>query len=324
MASPEAIYLTVSIDTEADHDQRWRRSAPLTFTSILSGLPDRLQPAFAQCGAIPTYLLAVEVLEDEACVRTLRELSGPHELGTHLHAAFVEPHKKFRDYAGVYSADFQASYPPAVEHAKLATLTDLFVRRLGYRPTSFRAGRFGAGAHTIDSLQSLGYKVDTSVTPHLQWFEPNGRVDFRHAPEQPYFPAAGSIDAIGSAAGGRLLEVPVSVRPRLLRRTPAWFRPWFSSVDAMKEIVRYQLRQHADSSAPLCLNMMFHSMEVIEEASPYPQTPDDVQRFLDEMCEALAWCAGEGARFVGLSDLYEIYGGEPSPSSALDSARAGR
>ena len=46
--------------------------------------------------------------------------------------------------------------------------------------------------------------------------------------------------------------------------------------------------------------MMFHSMEVIERASPYPQSAADVRRYVDDMRAALAWCRDEGARFVPL------------------------
>lgn len=305
MSKVEKIVVTVSIDTECDHDINWIRAKPLTFESITEGLPNRLQPAFEQVGAIPTYLLTVEVLEESTCIPTLKSLQGSYEYGTHLHAAFVEPEKKFQDYAGVDSPDFQCSYPPDIEYLKLKNLTDLFERQLGYRPTSFRAGRYGASGDSIDSLQRLGYKVDTSVTPHLRWSEPNASVDFRRAPEQPYFPAPGKISVAGPACAGRLLEVPVSVKPRLFR-DPRWFRPWFASVDQMKEVFRYQLKKHS-SHQVLSINMMFHSMEIIEKASPYPQTASDVKRFIEDMQQTLQWCAEEGAVFSTMSDVYGMF-----------------
>lgn len=302
----EELLLTITIDTECDHDSRWTRAVPLSFESVTEGVPNRLQPAFESIGAVPTYLLTPEVLESDECIQSLQSIRGPYELGSHMHAAFVEPEAKFRTYAGIDSPDFQSSYPPEIEKAKLATLTNLFESRLGYRPTSFRAGRFGAGPNTIDSLQSLGYRVDTSVTPYLRWQEPNGFVDFRQAPEQPYHPAAGTIDLAGPATPGRLLEVPVTVRPKLMRRSPVWFRPWFATVDEMKNVVRYHLREHAERRV-VVVNMMFHSMEVIEKASPYPQTSADVQRFLDDMQETLTWCSEEGARFMPLSALADRF-----------------
>ena len=302
----EEVYLTVSIDTECDHDSNWTRSKPLTFHSINTGLPKVLQPAFMSVGAVPTYLLTVEVMEDDESARTLRALDGDYEYGTHLHAAFIEPEKKFSDYAGVDSPDFQCGYAPEIEYRKLENLSNLFEDRFGYRPTSFRAGRYGASGNSIDALEKLGYLVDTSVTPYLAWHEPNASVDFRKAPEQPFFPAAGSIAVPG--ASRPLLEVPVTMKPRFLRG-PRWFRPWFSSVEQMKAIVRYQLRRHRLQRA-VSLNMMFHSMEVIPQATPYPQNKDDVRRFVDDMVEVLDWCGGMGVKFCGLSALHDKFSGE--------------
>ncbi len=301
----ESVYVTVSIDTECDHDVNWARSNPLTCHSINRGLPEILQPAFEQVGAVPTYLLTIEVLEDLESVETLRNLKGSFEYGTHLHAGFVEPQKKHYNYAGVDCPDFQSSYPPEIEYQKLATITRKFESELGYKPTSFRAGRFGASTDTINSLQKLGYKVDTSVTPKIKWVEPNGVVDFRKAPEQPYFPGD-SIVSVGSPADNRILEVPVTVKPPRLRRQPKWFRPWFATVDEMKAVFEYHLKMYADQKI-VTVNMMFHSMEVIEKASPYPQTADEVKRFVDDMQQVLQWCGEEGAQFCGLSDLHSIY-----------------
>jgi hypothetical protein len=303
LAAVENVFVTISIDTECDHDNNWIRSNPLTFQSIHEGIPNRLQPAFAEVGAVPTYLLTVEVLENPACTSQLKALSGAFELGTHLHAALIEPVKKYSDYAGVDSPDFQCAYPADVEFQKLFNLTQLFSDNFGYKPKSFRAGRYGASAQSIDSLERLGYTVDSSVTPHMKWTEPNATVDFRRAPEQPYFPAQGTIDhAATTPIKGRILEIPVTVKPRFLRG-PHWFRPWFATVEQMKEIVNYHLKKYRHRPV-VVINMMFHSMEVIEEASPYPQTRDDVARFIDDMQAALQWCADEGAQFAGLSELY--------------------
>ncbi len=300
------VLLTITIDTECDHDPNWIRSKPLRFESITEGLPNRLQPAFDAVSAVPTYLLTVEVMEDAASVQAINQMQGNFELGTHLHADFIEPEKKYQDYAGIDSPTFQCSYAPEIERQKLANLSNLFEDCFGYKPTSFRAGRYGANAHSLNSLQSLGYKVDTSVTPHIKWQEPPTVVDFRRAPKQPYFPASDEIIIAGPYSENRILEAPITVKPRLLRRTPQWFRPWFSSVSQMKDIVLYHLKKYSEKEV-ININMMFHSMEIIEKASPYPQTADDVRRFLDEMQEGLAWAGTEGCEFCSASSLYEPF-----------------
>jgi len=302
----EHVIVTISIDSECDHDSEWTRSKPLTYDSINEGLPNRLQPVFTEVGAVPTYLLTVEVLEDADCVNTLLSLPGDYEYGTHLHASFIEPNKKYTDYAGVACPSFQCNDTEEIEYQKLSNLTQLFEAKLARKPTSFRAGRYGAAAQSLRSLEKLGYLVDTSVTPGIRWSEPAGDVDFRHAPLQPYIPSDENI-ACAAALGSRsILEAPVTVRSRLLRRTPHWFRPWFANVNTMKSIANYHLKKFSECSV-VNLNMMFHSMEIIEKATPYPQSRAEVDSFLDSMHQVLSWCRDEGFEFRGLSDLHAAY-----------------
>jgi len=298
--------LTISIDTECDHRPDWSRSAPLSFRNIVSGIPDKLQPVFRAAGAIPTYLLTVEVLEDEECVSALKAVSSdPCEFGTHLHAAFIEPEKKYYDYSGVDSPDFQCSYAADIEFQKLANLTDLFAERFAYAPRSFRAGRYGAGPNTLISLEKLNYEVDTSVTPSMQWSDPKQSVDFRKAPLQPYTPHIDDIAHKADVGSREILEVPITMRPRF-GRSPQWLRPWFSDFETMKRVVQLHLRRYADEPL-LVLNMMFHSMEVIPEASPYPQSDSDVRKFLSQLSQILDWCAELGFENSRLCDVRERY-----------------
>jgi hypothetical protein len=298
----EKILLTISIDTECDHSQNWARSNPLTFQSINDGIPNKLQPVFNDVGAIPTYLLTVEVMENEKCVNTLKNIQGKHELGTHLHAGFIEPNKKHYDYAGIDCPDFQCNYEEDIEYKKLVNLTDLFEECFSYKPKIFRAGRFGANNNTINSLEKLGYLVDTSVTPHILWKEGQGNVDFRNAPEQVYFPAKNNIIELSKYVRP-LLEIPVTVKKRFLRRNPRWFRPWFSTVDQMKEVVYYHLKKYRGQKV-IVINMMFHSMEVIPKASPYPQINYDVAIYLDNLAEILNWAKTEGIIFSSMENAY--------------------
>jgi len=298
------VVVTITIDTECDHDSNWVRAKPLTFKSITDGLPNRLQPAFASVGAVPTYLLTVEVMEDAASVAAIKSMTAAHELGTHLHAAFIEPEKKFHDYAGVDSPDFQCSYSPDIERQKLSNLTALFEQCFGYAPRSFRAGRYGANHHSMNSLESMGYTVDTSVTPYIRWTEPNAVVDFRTAPLQPYFPSTADISRSGDVR--QLLQAPVTMKRRPLRM-PRWFRPWLSSVTQMKEVAEWHLKNFAQLEV-IHLNMMFHSMEVIPGATPYPQTEAEAQQYIDDMVEVLGWCRDQGFEFCALKDLRGYYG----------------
>lgn len=72
--------------------------------------------------------------------------------------------------------------------------------------------------------------------------------------------------------------------------------------------MRYQLRRHR-SQRVVVLNMMFHSMEIIPQATPYPQDQDQVKRFVDDMTTVLDWCGAMGVSFCGLSALRQHFPG---------------
>ncbi len=300
--------LVVSIDTEVDKGTDWRIADPATFRSVVEGVPEALSPLFDRYGAVPTYLLSAEVIEDDEASRVLARLGTRAELGTHLHAQFVEPQRQlWADTMAGKSADhIQSQYPDEVERAKLQTLTESFTARFGWRPTSFRAGRYGSSSRTLEFLAGLGYVVDSSVTPGLVWRYPEGVVDHRRWPAGPRVvdTAAGPIVElpVSVQAGGRLAPM-VAALPPLARRvttraigarsTFAWLRPsWARPGD---------LAAYAATASEEVLVAMFHSMEVVPGASPYATDRQGVERILHSLEELLRYCAGNGVRMVGMT-----------------------
>jgi len=304
------VLMVTTIDTEADSEaQTWIKPEPLRFKSVLEGLPQILQPLFNSFKVAPSYLISPEVLGDDQCVKVLKSLDGKYELGTHLHGEYIEPEKKPSPAGGPKAGMYQCHYPPEIEQAKLKNLTRIFKAKMGYSPTSFRAGRYGAGQNTILSLEHLGYKVDTSVTPHLAWPDARGQkaVDFTKAPEQPYFPDKDRIDFPGDSA---VLEVPISIIKKPLRK-PLWLRPSFQSVKEMIRVINTLREKYEGKESPVVLNMMFHSMEVIPGASPLNQTQIAVENFLQRTREVFDYCLERRVQFVTLSELYPLFHKRP-------------
>jgi hypothetical protein len=322
MASTEdKRFFVVTIDTEIDKSADWMVPPDESFHSVLEGIPARLSPLFDGFGTKPTYLLSSEVIENDDCVSTLKGLRDC-ELGTHLHGDLIEPQRTIYELRNRSTAAMQCSYSKEIEREKLANLTDLFIRKFGHRPTSFRAGRFGAGKNTVGLLEELGYMVDSSVTPCVDWDFPEGRADFMHVRDQPYFPGRADIVDAGDS---RILEVPVSIvcprirrylhysgNVRLLRHMnkfvesmfPAvWLRPSVHSTEEMLRVARSMERR----KSPVVLNMMFHSMEVIPNASPYTKTEKECVAYLKRVEDILRYCRKNGFVFATLSELYPHY-----------------
>jgi hypothetical protein len=317
-------FITVTIDVEPDCTLSWRYADPLTFRGVEQGVAERLHPLFLKHNIVPTYLINNVVLEDDNSVNVFKSLKGPLELGTHLHPEFIEPHKQHHHYAGKKGVANCCFYPPAVEFEKIAAITNLFRNKFGYSPLSFRAGRFSAGANTISSLQQLGYKVDTSVTPHVVWDDRTREqpVDFRKAPEQPYFIKPGTI--LERDPQGAILQVPVTVteapavwwkelkrtrfgtRGTIRRRRPLWLRPVYASLQECVRIAEEYFARYQHEEV-VVLNMMFHNVEVMPGLSPYTRSEKDCQQYLGLLEDFFSYCRQHQVKGIKLSDVYELY-----------------
>lgn len=317
------IHVAVSIDTEADHQARsWVRTDPLTFRSITWAVPEILSPIFKETGARPTYLLAFEVLNDPASVETLRSLSDA-EVGVHLHGDHVPPGADPALAAGTASMDLQCWYPEEVERTKLVTITDVFRDRTARPARSFRAGRYGASGRTVALLGTLGYVVDSSVTPGVLWAgerDPTHVLDFRQAPVAPYHPSPADLSTPGDLG---VLEVPITVVPRPawsdagvmfaqrvlrrpIRRYPLFLRPSTASWPWLRWAID-RATATARAGGDAWLNVMFHSMEVVPGASPYSRTAREADRVAGRLRRILLLLRARGARFHTLTELADAF-----------------
>jgi len=301
-------FFTITIDVEPDCSLTWHYSNPLTFHGVTKGIVERLQPLFNKYGACPTYLVNNVVLEDKASTDAFLNLKGRFELGTHLHGEFIEPQKEFSDYAGKKGESNQCFLEPEVELGKMKSITTLFENKFNRKPTSFRAGRFSAGKNTIRCLEQLGYKVDTSVTPHMKWNDKTRAhaVDYTDAYEQPYFIKSDSY--LEKDENGKILEVPVSIIPayRFFRKKPQWLRPsYYTDAAVLMKVMKVQSGKFKNNDV-IVYNMMFHQVEVLPALSPYTKTERDCAVYLDMVDTFLDRCAKDNIQSVGLSDLYDL------------------
>jgi hypothetical protein len=313
------VFLCVSIDCECDKGSRWRTQLPLRFDGVHVGIAARLQPLFEACGAKPTYLLSPEVLRDPSCVEVLSALPGC-ELGTHLHGEMADPGV----LVPAVTHDVQRDYPPEIERAKLEWLTTAFRDAIGRAPLAFRAGRFGIGPNTISALEALGYGVESSVTPGIDYGSLSAGLSFVGAPRQPYRPDPSRPSRAGSSS---ILEVPVTTVPRAVAALPLvgrfveprWLRPTGAEGPALVAIARAAVAdaRRAAPERPVILNAMFHNVEVVAGASPYASTDRAAQRIVDRLAFLLRWARREHIGCIGLSDVGDVLGGwAPRPQAA--------
>ncbi|NNE44978.1 MAG: polysaccharide deacetylase family protein [Gemmatimonadetes bacterium] len=296
--------LLVTVDTEGDDEWVFRR----TPASENVGHMQPFEDALGRLGIRATYLVTHSVAVDEAAAEILR---GYHEdrgaeIGAHCHAWNTPP---VAEPEGAQL--FLNELSDAAQRAKLETLTEVIVEKLGVQPKSFRGGRFGANVATMRALTELGYEVDSSVTPGVSWRRTlgvpggEGGPDYRRAPLHTYYQDPADPCRPGN---GPLFEIPVTVvrsrrLPRLAEHAIAaqgpasfasavvgklglgrmmWFYAAFQTTEELVTAAELTAARGGD-----VLNMMLHSSELMPGGSPYFKTREDVSGFIGRMEQSL-------------------------------------
>jgi len=189
--------LLVVVDTEEEFD--WARPFDRASTGTVS-IPaqDRAHAIYDRFGLVPTYVMDHPVATNPAAAAYLRRLvdAGRADFGTHCHPWVTPPHLE----AVTPFNSFHGNLPPELEAAKIRASTEAVAQAMGRAPRIFKAGRYGLGPRTFDTLVDLGYTVDCSFVPHTSFAQQDGP-HFHGTPETPFF----------TDTTQRLLEVPLTV-----------------------------------------------------------------------------------------------------------------
>ena len=300
--------LVVSIDTEEDN---WTPTRERLTVENVRELP-HLDAVLARLGVRATYFITHEVANTPWSAEIIGGLaqSGQVEVGAHLHPWNTPPVTS----ALTAESTMLANLPVEEQRAKINVLTEVINSRIGSRPTSFRAGRWGFVSSTAQALIDCGYQVDSSVTPFRSWSGDHGPSHIG-APLDVYRIDPREDHRVASA-GGQLVEVPVSwgysqkpwslvqrlnlvldspgVRRLQLARLAARLHllnhvvlsPEIETVAHMLSLVRSILARGVRH-----LHLTFHSTSLRAGLSPFSRTETDVDRFyrnLDSVIEKIA------------------------------------
>lgn len=309
--------LLVVVDTEGEFawDQPFDRNA--VGTTSIAAQPLMHERVFDRFGIVPTYMVDWPVATTPAAVHTLRGLqeAGRCEIGAHLHPWVSPPYEEvlsdFNSYGG--------NLPRQLEFDKLRLLTDAIGDAFGRRPLAFKAGRYGLGPHTAESIAALGYEIDASVVPYSA-FTADGGPDFRGFDEHPYWFRAG---------GRELLELPVTtgycgwLRTAGNRLYDLTQRPWarrmrMGGVMARsRALERVRLSPEVASGSEMrrltgallaggcqVFSLTYHSPSLVPGHTPYVRTAGELERLVGAVHDYCAWFRDTvGGQFMSLSQL---------------------
>jgi hypothetical protein len=291
-ASPARLFVVV--DTEEEFD--W--AAPFSRANVGVRAMDRigrLQSVFTRFGIVPTYVVDYPVASQPRGFGPLKEFAdrGEARIGAHLHPWVNPPFVEELTPSNSFGCRLGA----AVEAEKIRVLQAQIEDAFGRRPAVYKAGRYGFGPTTAAALEALGFGVDVSVNPRMDYTEGGG-------------PSFAGFDARPAffGTGRRLLEIPCTtdyagvaaaagptLHPLISRRAFAPLRlvgimarlgivnrvmlsPEGSTLDEMKALTRslhargvrtYSLTMHSPSAEPGC--------------TPYVRSEADLSAFVDRI-----------------------------------------
>jgi hypothetical protein len=277
------VFFIIGIDTEQDVDKKYVHTGG--YRNIREGIP-RLLDIFDDFKAKPTWFITPDVAQ--YCGNFFSELAMKHEVGCHVHPEYFNGPVKGMKMEKILP---QFSYQNQLKMLQKAS--DIISQNVGVYPRCFRAGRFAVSMDTLRALDSCGFNVDCSMTPFVDWgFDATTLLPSKTFP---YFIRVGS---------GNILEIPLTiVCPFGL--FPAWLRPSFLSGFDMINVMKIRAKSGED---PLVLNMMFHSMELIDP-NPYFASKE----FFKNIRCVLEYAYEHNVSFIVMNDLYHRL--RPSGSS---------
>lgn len=281
--------LLVVVDTEEEFD--WHASPRRENTGVqaLAAL-DRVQDIFNEYGIKPCYVVDYPVTSQVEGYRLLKQyyLAGQCDIGAHLHPwvnpPFDEPLSTVNMYPG--------NLVPDLERAKLRVLRDTIADTFGMQPRIYKAGRYGFGPHTERSLRHLGFDIDLSVCPPVD-YRADGGPDYRDFGAQPFWfgndqlleiPVTGAFVGWAGPVSHHVFEWAQRLKlmraPGILSRLSAVDRLMLSP-EGFTHKEHRKVTEHLLAQGVRTFTWSFHSPSVLPGNTPYVRTERDLTVFLD-------------------------------------------
>jgi hypothetical protein len=289
--------LFVVVDTEEEFD--W--TAPFSRENVAVTAMrhiDRAQNILDRYGIKPTYVIDYCVASQPDGYEPLLPIvhDGRCTIGAHLHPWVTPP---FEEKVSVRNS-FALNLDVTLERAKIEQLQDEIQRAFGLRPVVYKAGRYGIGAETVPTIAALGFEVDTSVNPLMDFSDIGGPSFARFRP-YPFVDAnllflpctVGFVGQLGqitgrwvhTAASSRVLAPlrAVGVVAKLGLVNKVMLSPEGNTLEEMRALAT---TLHAAGLRTFSLT--FHSPSLVAGHTPYVATGAELEAFLeciDRFCE---------------------------------------
>lgn len=299
----------VFIDTEEEFD--WSRPVrrDQRATTAMKAMP-QMHERLRAAGVQPIYLVDHPIASDPDSVAILRGFleAGECTIGTQLHPWVNPPFDEMINQIN----SFTGNLPVELQRSKLHRLTDLIETAFGNRPTVYRAGRYGVGAHSAALLREAGYKVDVSVRALFDYRDQGGP-GFARVKPLPYWvgdggllevPLSAAFTGSWRALGRRLYPFSGRIpglrgflaRSGLLARIA--LTPEEMPLPQVLDAIRLLLKDGVQ-----LLSISFHSPSIVPGHTPYVRTDEDLADFHRWWDGLFDYLDGEGVRPASIGEV---------------------
>jgi len=317
------VKVIITIDTEEDQWDQYR-----TLDTTVDNLENigAVQDLFDSYGAIPTYLVSYAVATNKSAVHRLGAFleKGTCEIGSHCHPWNTPPISSEDQSTCTMLCDL----PPELIQDKMHSLHRAIVSEFKITPICFRAGRWGFNSKVAEVISDMGYRIDTSITPFINWSKYGGP-DFTDARHYAYRFDAEDVNEMKRT--GKLIEIPPTIGffqkrfnlcrcimkkmrrdwlyrlhvPGILDRLHLLNLRWLSpELSTGSDMIR--LSRTFVNAGCQYLNFTFHSTSLLPGKSPFVRDESQLSRFLSAIELFLSYAKEQGMSFVPLSHVIDV------------------
>jgi hypothetical protein len=230
---------------------------------------------------------------------------GRCEIGAHVHPWNTPPFEEEKSVNNTMLFNLKKE----LQYNKIESLHEIIRRNFGVEPVTFRAGRWGFDQTVAENMFKIGYKVDCSVSPYVNWQSYHGP-DFSN-----WTPGIQRLYLGKKEHDQFLLEIPatigflqpnfkfcnrmfntisnsslkyfrmIGVLDKLKMLNKVWLSPEMS--DGVEMI---KLANSIKREGYVLLNMFFHSSSLKAGLTPFTKSVEDeniimkrIEKFLEKM-----------------------------------------
>ncbi len=308
-------YFIITIDTEADN--QWNSKQECT-TKNSKYLP-RFQELSEKYGFKPVWLTTYEMANDDFFVHYFKQKQDQNlcEIGMHLHPWNNPPSYELNIKTN--GRPYLIEYPDNIIEKKIEELDALLTQKFKKKPVSHRAGRWVTNDMYFNIITKYGYKIDCSVTPHVDWSNVVGATGIGGNNYKNFSEKANFIN-------DELLEVPVTIRK--IRKFQ------IENIKSVKKLIKecllkiigkYQwVRPDSNLSFSGILKVMekcnkndeyimfmIHSSELMPGGSPNFKDKEKIEKLYGLIENIFEFAKNNGYKGITLRDYYYVVkGGE--------------